>query len=68
MKILKEEAVNGSLHSLTFRNEGQPLDQFKAAVKDWIEENFHGWDEKEIYEKMSYLDFNKVVLHIEQGD
>lgn len=68
MKILKEETPSGSLHSLTFRNEGQPLDEFKAGVKNWIEESFHGWDEKEIYQKMSYLDFNKVVLDIEQGD
>lgn len=62
MNILKEETSEGTLKQLTFRRGSENMEAFKVAVKSWIEDNFQGWDEKEIYQHMTALDMNKMIL------
>lgn len=62
MRIIKEEIPSGSLQSLTFQKEGETIDELKQAIKDWLRENHPemGWED--FFNRLTYLDINRVVL------
>lgn len=61
MRVVKEENESGGLNTLTFRPESENPEEFKAAVKTWIQANYPNMTWEEFFMRLA-VEVGRITL------
>lgn len=61
MRVIKEEAPEGVLETLTFRQEDESLQDFRTAVKKWLKDKTSiGWEE--FFDRLQSWEDDRIII------